>query len=135
MTKEERIEYMRKYRAEHREKLREKWKNRRMEHKEEYRARKKKERAENRNKNGVTKSQIRVESGRILDKCHTKLSGYEIHHCFGYEDPNKFIYIPRELHLKIHQLLIDKKIQSDSNHWNLIRELVNECNEYTYIRT
>ena len=134
MTKEERREYMRKYYAEHREYYK-KW---RAEHREEYREYQrgymKKWKAEDLNNNGVTKNRIRHESGRILDNCHTKLPGYEIHHCFGYEDPNKFIYIPKSLHLQIHQLLRDKKIPADSDHWFAIRDLVNSCEEYTYIR-
>ena len=117
--REERIEYQKKYNAEHRE---------------EYKARMKKYYAEDLNKNGVTKQYIRFSSRRILEKCHSKLPNYEIHHCFGYEDPSKFIYIPRELHIKIHQLLRDKKIPAESNHWKNIAEIVNECENYTYIR-
>jgi len=150
MTREERREYMRKRRSEHREEYaarmrkkrsehreeqREYMKKYNAEHKEELREYRKKYKAEDLNSNGTPKKNIRVVSGRILDKCHTKLPGYEIHHCFRYEDPNKFIYIPKSLHLKIHQLLREKKIPADSDHWNVIRELVNSCEEYTYIRT
>ncbi len=130
MTKEERIEYIRKWQAEHKEKVREYKRKWRAEHK----ARMKKWIAEDLNKNGVTKNHIRLSSSRILVKCHAKLSGYEIHHCFGYENPNKFIYIPRSLHLQIHQLLRDNKIPADTDHWFAIRDLVNSCEEYTYIR-
>lgn len=118
--KEERKEYMRKWISEHRE---------------HWSAMMRKNRAEDLNKNGVTKHSIRSMSGRILEKCHANLQGYEIHHCFGYDDAEKFIYIPKSLHIKIHQLLRDKKIPSDSDHWNVIRELVNSCEDYTYIRT
>lgn len=142
MTIEERREYNRKRRDEHRKEYsarRRKWNT---EHREEHNARKKKYYAEHReeynaimrkrlaedlNKNGVKKSNIRKRSRRILDRCHANLTGYEIHHCFGYEDPNKFIYIPKSLHIQIHQFLKDNEIPADSNHWNLIRELVNEC--------
>lgn len=86
------------------------------------------------NSAGVTKNRIRVQSNKILSECHSKLPGYQIHHCFGYDDPNKFIYIPKVLHLKIHQLLRDQKIPSDSDHWMAISDLVNSCEEYTYIR-
>ena len=86
------------------------------------------------NKNGITKHSIRQKSQRILFKTHDKIQGYEIHHCFGYEDQNKFIYIPRDLHLKIHKLLRDNKIPADSDHWNSIRDLVNTYEGYTYIR-
>ena len=149
MTNEERREYMKKYRAERGEQIRAMHNKYNAEHKEERNARYRKKyaehieerreysrkyRAENLNSNGVTKSCVRVMSGKILKKSHTKLPGYEIHHCFGYENPGKFIYIPKSLHLKIHQLLRDKKIPSDSDHWNIIRDLVNSCEEYTYIK-
>lgn len=149
MTPEERKEYMKSYKAEYREEFNTRQRRRRSEHKEElnarqrkirsehreeFNARMKRKRAEELNSNGVTKNNIRVMSGRILDKCHTKLPGYEIHHCFGYEDPEKFIYIHKSLHLKIHQFLRDNHISADSDHWSNIRDLVNSCEEYTYIR-
>lgn len=154
MTPEERKEYMKRYKAEHREyrkkynaehreekreylrKYMKKYRKKYIsEHLEEHKARVRKYQSEDLNSNGVPKKDIRLSSRRILDKCHAKLTGYEIHHCFGYEDAEKFIYIPRELHLKIHKLLKDNHISADSDHWNLIRELVNSCGEYTYIRT
>ena len=117
--REERIKYSRKYNAEHRKELCEATKKRQ---------------AKELNKNWVKKCNIRSMSLRLLKKCHTKLPGYEIHHCFGYEDPKRFIYIPKSLHLKIHQFLRDNGIPSDIDHWNEIRELVNSCEEYTYIK-
>ena len=134
MTREERNARRRKYRAERREKYNARLKKWRDGHREECNARMRKVQSENLNANGVTKHNIRALSGKILAKCHTKLSGYQIHHCFGYEDPNKFIYIPKSLHLQIHKLLRDKNIPSDSDHWFAIRDLVNSCEEYTYIR-
>ena len=164
MISERRREYMRKYRAEHREERkkyfsehreerREYMKNRYAEHKEEHKEKRNeyyrnryaehreerqdymsKYNAKNLNSFGVKKSNIREMSRKILEKCHSKLPNYEIHHCFGYEDPDKFIYIPKYLHLQIHQLLRDKKIPSESDHWFSIRDLVNSCEEYTYIR-
>jgi len=135
--KEARKEYMKKY-----------MKKRRSEPNEEYIAHKMKRRSEHKlernvymkgynakdvNAAGVTRQQIRVLSNRILFKKHYKLHGYEIHHCFGYEDANKFIYIPRTLHQQIHQMLRDDKIPAYSNHWNTIRDMVNSCDEYTFI--
>ncbi len=148
MISERRREYLRKYlkkwRSEHKEDMRKRRSDhpeyrarqmkRRSERREEYNASHRKYRAENLNTHGVPKSRIRVMSGKILDSCHAKLSGYEIHHCFGYEDPNRFIYVPKSLHIQIHQLLRDKKIPADSDHWFAIRDLVNSCQEYTYIR-
>jgi hypothetical protein len=107
---------------------------RRAEHHKEYHEYLMEYKAKDVNSYGVPKSQIRVQSGNILDRIHSKLQGYEIHHCFSYDDPNKFIYIPRTLHLQIHQLLRDKNISAEANHWNAIRDLVNSCGEYTYIR-
>ena len=63
-----------------------------------------------------------------------KIPGYEIHHCFGYEDPSKFIYISKELHLKIHQYLRDNNIDADTDHWMAIRDLVNNADEFMYIK-
>ena len=84
---------------------------------------------------GITKGSIRGRSAYILYviRKHTKLENYEIHHCFGYDDPNKFIYIPKDLHLMIHQRLKDLNISADSNHYNDIKALINECQQYTYI--
>ena len=104
------------------------------EHREEHNERKRQYRNEDINDTGVTKHHIRCRSRLILYNSHAKLTGYEIHHCFGYEDPNKFIYIPKTLYTQIHQLLRDNNLHADSDHWNVIRDLVNSCEEYTYIR-
>lgn len=85
------------------------------------------------NSQGVTKNHIRTKSRIYLFSKHSKLSGYEIHHAFGYDDCTKFIYIPKTLHLQIHKLLRDNNISSDTNHWMSIRDLVNSCEQYTYI--
>lgn len=150
MTREERKEYMKKWisehRAEHREEYkaymkkynaehREEYKKYYSEHREERHARQKKYISEDVNKNGVTKNRIRMRSRMILKKGHTKLKGYEIHHCFGYEDAEKFIYIPRDLHLKIHQFLRDNNIPAHIEHFNAIRELISSYPGYTYIHS
>jgi hypothetical protein len=87
------------------------------------------------NSNGKTKNNIRRQSRHILydKRHHTKLKDYEIHHAFGYDDPSKFIYIPKSLHSKIHQYLRDNDIDADSNHYEHIKYMINECTEYTYI--
>ena len=87
------------------------------------------------NSNSQTKHYIRTQSNRILFKQrkHTKLKDYQIHHAFGYDDPSKFIYIPKSLHIKIHQYLRDNNIDADSNHYKYISTMINECEEYTYI--
>lgn len=83
---------------------------------------------------GQTKHSIRLKSQSILKKSGIKIPGYEIHHCFGYEDPSKFIYISISLHLKIHQYLRDNNIDASSDHWMAIRDLVNSTDEFTYIK-
>lgn len=87
------------------------------------------------NSNGIPKSDIRVQSDHILfrQRKHAKLKGYEIHHCFGYDDPSKFIYIPKTLHSAIHKFLREHSIDASSNHYKYITELLNNCAEYTYI--
>lgn len=83
---------------------------------------------------GQTKLSIRMKSQRILKQMNLHISGYEIHHCFGYDDPSKFIYISKALHLKIHQLLRDNGIDASTDHWMSIRDLVNSTEEFTYIK-
>ena len=75
---------------------------------------------------GQTKSSIRIKSQRYLKKYGTKLPGYEIHHCFTYNDPTKFIYCSKEMHLKIHQFLRDNNIDADSDHYEQIKHLLDE---------
>lgn len=89
------------------------------------------------NNNGDTKNNIRVKSNYYLFKQlkHSKLKNYEIHHCFGYENHKNFIYIPIDLHIKIHVFLNEHNISPDTNHFSAIVHLINECEEYTYIHT
>ena len=84
---------------------------------------------------GQTKDSIRHKSMYYLKKSGIKIPGYQIHHCFGYEDPNKFIYISKALHLKIHQYLRDNNIDAGSDHWMAIRDLVNSTDEFWYIKS
>ena len=83
---------------------------------------------------GVSKNNIRQKSRNILKQMNLNIPGYEIHHCFGYEDPSKFIYISKSLHLKIHQFLRDNKISADTDHWMQIRDIVNDTDEFMYIK-
>ena len=141
MTEEERREYrrkyMRKYRAEHREERNERMRKYRAEHREEINERMRKHMrkycAQDLNGSGKRKNNIRTQSRMYLFAKHSRIEGYEIHHCFGYEDYKKFIYIPKQLNIDIHQLLRDRNIPSDKDHWNAIRDLVNSCEQYTYI--
>ena len=136
MTKEEiRKQYMKAYNANRSESKIKRARERRLKNKEEYTRKQKEYHNKDLNRDGVTKTYIRNKSYRILKRIHTKLLGYEIHHCFGYEDAEKFIYIPRELHLKIHQFLRDNNIPAHIEHFNSIRGLISSYPGYTYIRT
>lgn len=75
---------------------------------------------------GQTKESIRLKSRYYLNKHGTKIAGYQIHHCFGYSDPKKFIYCSKEMHLKIHQYLRDNNIDADSDHYGQIKHLLDE---------
>lgn len=88
------------------------------------------------NKLGEPKSKIRKMSREYLHFAlkHPSIKGYEIHHCFGYDDFSKFCYIPKKLHLQIHKFLRYNKIDADSNHFNKIVHLINDWDGYTYIK-
>lgn len=145
MNKEERKEYCREYYKAHREELnanrKEYFKSYYQAHKEErkvrdkayhkayYQTHKEKSnvyRKSHTNSLGKTKNSVRCMSSYHLFNVlkHTKLDGYEIHHCFGYDDYRNFIYIPKELHLQIHQFLRDNGIDADSNHYSKIEHLI-----------
>lgn len=83
---------------------------------------------------GQSKHNIRVKSLYILKQMNLHIDGYEIHHCFGYEDPSKFIYCSREMHRTIHQYLRDNNIDASCDHWMAIRDLVNDTDEFMYIK-
>ena len=83
---------------------------------------------------GQTKQSIRQKSNYILKKMNLHIDGYETHHCFGYDDPSKFIYISKALHRKIHNYLRDNNIDADTDHWMQIRDLVNSTDEFMYIK-
>ena len=152
MTKEQRKEYLKAYYQAHREEAKayyqahkeekKAWKEENIEHYKAYqKAYMKEHREENKaymksdvNSLGQTKKYIRQKSRYILKKMNLNIPDYEIHHCFGYEDPSKFIYISKSLHLKIHQFLRDNKISADTDHWMQIRDIVNDTDEFMYIK-
>ena len=105
-------------------------------HKEEYNGYQKAYQKSDTNSLGQTKKSIRAKSSRYLFNVlkHSKMDGYEIHHCFGYDDYRNFIYIPKSLHLKIHQYLRDNCIDADTDHYNKIVHLIIACEEYVYIK-
>ena len=75
---------------------------------------------------GKPKSNIRRESRRYIKKHGTKIPGYEIHHCFTYDDYKKFIYCSKEKHLEIHKFLRDNNINADTNHYEQIKQLLDD---------
>ena len=152
MTKEEYKAYMKAYYQSHREEAKAYYQSHREEDKAYYQAHKEEKKATVKawyeahreeakaymksdvNSFGQTKNYIRQKSRYILKKMNLNIPDYEIHHCFGYEDPSKFIYISKSLHLKIHQFLRDNKISADTDHWMKIRDLVNSTDEFMYIK-
>ena len=126
MTDKDRREYMKAWRQAHREEIKDYMKLYNKAHREEMKAYNRSYRKSDTNSLGQTKNSVRCKSRRYLFNTlrHTKVEGYEIHHCFGYEDYKKFIYIPKELHLQIHQFLRDYGIDADSNHYNQIEHII-----------
>ena len=116
--KEEQKAYIKAWRQEHKEEQKAYYQS----HKEEYKEYQKSDT----NSLGQTKKSVRTNSRRYLFNTliHTKVEGYEIHHCFGYDDFKHFIYIPKELHLQIHQFLRDNGIDADSDHYSKIEHLI-----------
>lgn len=72
---------------------------------------------------GEPKVNIRMKSNYYLKTHGKKIEGYEIHHCCTYNEPYKFIYCSKEMHLKIHQYLRDNNIDADSDHYEQIKHL------------
>ena len=132
--KEDLKTYQKAYRQAHKESQKAYQKAYRQAHKEQANAYIKAYMKNDLNAKDETKSNIRYKSQSILKKSGIKIPGYEIHHCFGYEDPSKFIYISKSLHLKIHQFLRDNNIDADSDHWMQIRDIVNDTDEFMYIK-
>ena len=132
--KEQRKAYIKAYNQAHKEEKKA-WREANIEHYKAYQKAYKKDytKAEV-NSLGQTKHSIRQKSQHILKKMNLHIDGYEIHHCFGYEDPSKFIYISISLHRKIHQFLRDNNIDASSDHWMEIRDIVNESDEFMYIK-
>ena len=134
----DRKEYMKAYkkawREAHKEQIKAYMKDYSQAHKEEIREYSKAYKNSDINSLGQTKQSIRTKSLYILKKMNLNIPGYEIHHCFGYEDASKFIYISKSLHLKIHKYLREHNIDASSDHWMHIRDLVNDTDEFTYIK-
>ena len=126
MNKQERKEYNKAYYQEHKEQHKATMKAWIETHKEQHKAYNKAYKQSDVNSLGETKHSIRMKSLYYLKKYGTKIPGYQVHHCFGYEDPSKFIYCSKELHLKIHQFLRDNNIDADTEHYDQIKHLLDE---------
>ena len=118
--------YMKAWHEEHKEQHNAACKAWHVEHREQVNEYKKAYQKTEVNSLGQTKNSIRCKSWQILKKMHLHIPGYETHHCFGYEDPSKFIYCSKELHLKIHQFLRDNNIDADSDHYDKIKHLLDD---------
>ena len=75
---------------------------------------------------GQTKQSIRSKSRYYLNKYGTKIEGYEIHHCCTYTEPYKFVYCSNEMHRLIHAYLKQHNIDADSDHYDLIKHLLDD---------
>lgn len=126
MNRADRKEYHKAYQKAHKDEIKAYTKAWRQAHRDEQKAYKKAYNKSDTNSLGKTKQSIRSMSIYYLFKTlrHTKVEGYEIHHCFGYDDYRHFIYIPKSLHLEIHQYLRDNNIDADSNHYAQIEHLI-----------
>lgn len=122
MTKQERKEYMKAWREAHKDSEKAKLKAWKEEHKEYKKTYTKSEV----NSLGKTKESIRAKSNYYLRKYGTKIEGYEIHHCCTYTEPYKFIYCSRKMHIIIHQYLREHNIDSDSDHFEQIKHLLDD---------
>ena len=123
---QDRREYMKAWKEAHRQSEKAKlkaWKEANKEHCNEYRKHYDKSDV---NSLGQTKSSIRAKSQRYLNKYGTKIQGYQIHHCCTYDEPYKFIYCSKEMHRMIHSYIRQHNIDVDSNHYELIKHLLDD---------
>ena len=134
MTKEEKKAKMKAWKEAHKESEKAKKKAWKQAHKEKVKAYSINYIKSDLNALGQTKHYIRKKSLNILKKSGINIPDYEIHHCFGYEDASKFIYISKSLHLKIHQYLRDNNIDASNDHWMDIRDIVNDTDQFVYIK-
>ena len=141
MTKEEMKEYMKSYYQEHKEKLKARTRAYYQQHKEKMRAYMsayyqehtehinaymRSYRKVDLNSMGLPKGNIRMISNIYLSKYGLKIPGYEIHHCCTYTEPYKFIYCSKDLHHRIHSYLREHNIDADTDHYDLIKHLLDD---------
>lgn len=78
------------------------------------------------NSEGKPKEYIRCKSRYYLSKHGKKIPGYQIHHCCTYNEPSKFIYCSKEMHLLIHQYLQEHNIDANREHYEQIKHLLDD---------
>ena len=78
------------------------------------------------NSSGKSKHNIRLKSNYYLKTHGKKIEGYEIHHCCTYNEPYKFIYCSKEIHLKVHNYLRQHNINADTDHYDQIKYLLDD---------
>ena len=120
--KEQRKEYHKSYYQANKDKVKAKKKDWREANKEQIKAYNKADL----NSLGQNKGLIRKKSQLYLNNYGTKIPGYEIHHCCTYTEPYKFVYCSKEMHRLIHAYLRQHNIDADSNHYELIKHLLDE---------
>lgn len=125
--------YQRAWRKAHKDYNKEKCKNWYQSHKEEKKAYNQEHKEERKkwynddvNSLGEPKANVRARSRKYLNNHGTKINGYEIHHCFTYNDHKKFIYCSKEIHKLIHSYLREHNIPADSNHYEQIKHLLDD---------
>ena len=141
MNIEQRKEQLKAYYQSHKEQIKEQKKAYYLAHKEHEKARLKAWREANKdryinylndfkkadlNSIGKTKYSIRNKSNYYLAKYGKKIPGYQIHHCCTYNEPYKFIYCSKEMHLLIHSYLREHHINADSDHYEQIKHLLDD---------
>lgn len=76
--------------------------------------------------NNQIKVNCRHKSHKYLKKYGQKIDDYQIHHCFTYNEPYKFIYCSKQMHKLIHEYLRAHNIDADSEHYQYIKHLLDD---------
>lgn len=87
------------------------------------------------NSEGTLFSTIRIKSHKYLvnELEFEKIQGYQIHHCFTYDNEERFVYLPSWLHHKIHRFLKKNGISSNTDHYNEILPMMRESRVAVYL--
>ena len=124
--KEEEKAKMKAWKEAHKEEVKAHYNNWLNSHREEYNCYRRVYQKSDVNSLGKNKHSIRCKSNKYLNKYGKKIPGYEIHHCCTYTEPYKFIYCSKEMHQLIHSYLRQHNIDADSDHYNLIKHLLDD---------